>query len=142
MDRHFLRGQVSINTSEMPFVLAGHRAPGADLHPQPLSQGQVLSLVPADSVLIGSCLFPSVFRILIKKEPSLSLYPSWTIAGQGLAGSWSPRPLYLGPGLRLRTWPIAALQGQQQRMISNCLLLSPSSPTEFSCLGGASGPTS
>lgn len=71
--------------------------------------------------------------------------------GQGLAESWRPGPCLFGApseGEGISEGLLYLAQGQQQQAISNCLLTTPSSWTEFSCLGGASsdysglGPTS
>lgn len=101
------RGQVSINTSEMPFVLAGHRAPRVDLlalalSPSPLGHFLELSagrLRPDWSLP----LFPSVLCMLIKTEASLSLYPPWTILGdKAWQGAGDQVHVCLGSALKAR----------------------------------------
>lgn len=113
MNGHFLQGQVSINTSEMPFVLPGQSPRGGPTGFRPSAPhpwGTSWSLVLAVSVLIGPCLFPSVLCILIRMEPSLSLYPSWTVLGDR---AWKKVRdqvhVCLGSPLKARSWPFAFL---------------------------------
>ena len=63
-------------------------------------------------VLIGPCLLPSVLSILIKTEPSLSLYPPWTVLEDRVwQGAGDEVHVCLGPPLRARTWPSASSTG-------------------------------